>query len=136
MEVFPSPRVWIGESDEGRTSVKKLLLPATIAIAAGVLIGAGPARIAATTHTVSVRDDSYSRSSITLPRGDKITWKWRGTDDRHNVTSGSSNPVAFKSKTEDGSYSYSHRFSKTGTYTIYCSVHPSLMRLKVKVKRG
>lgn len=116
--------------------MKSLTLPAAIALAAGVLIGAGPAHTASTTHIVSVRDDSYSRSSISVPRGDKVTWRWRGTDDRHNVTSRSSNPVAFKSKTEDGNFSFSHRFSKSGTYRIFCSIHPDLMKITVKVRRG
>lgn len=116
--------------------MRHIVWAAVIAVAAGILLGAGPAHTASSNHTISVRDDSYSRSSITVRRGDKIVWKWRGTDDDHNVTSGSGNPVAFKSKTEDGGYSYSHRFSKTGTYTIYCSIHPSLMRVKVKVKRA
>jgi plastocyanin len=109
---------------------------AIIAAVAALTAGIAASAFAATTHVISVRDDSFSRSSIAIPRGDKITWKWRGTDNDHNVTSGSNNPVAFHSRDADGRFSYSHRFSKRGTYRIFCSIHPSSMRITVKVKRG
>jgi plastocyanin len=84
---------------------------------------------------VSVRDDSYSRSSVSVKRNETVRWAWRNTSDRHSVKSGSGNPVAFASRTARGNFSFSHKFSKTGTYTIFCTVHPSFMRMKVKVTR-
>jgi plastocyanin len=104
---------------------------AVAALTAGIAAGA----FAATTHTISVRDDSFSKSSITIPRKDTITWKWRRTSDDHNVKTRKSSPVNFASATRSGSFSYSHKFNKTGTYKIYCSIHPSDMKLTVKVTR-
>jgi plastocyanin len=106
-----------------------------IAVVLALTGGIAASALAATTRIVSVRDDSFSKSSITIPRKDTITWKWRSADNPHNVKSGSNNPVAFKSKTRTGNYSYSHKFNKTGTYKIYCSIHPSDMKLTVKVTR-
>jgi plastocyanin len=108
---------------------------AILAAAAALLAGITASALAATTHVISVRDDSFSKSSITIPRKDTLTWKWRRTGDDHNVKSPSSNPVAFKSSTRSGSYSYSHKFSKTGTYKIFCTIHPDAMRITVKVTR-
>ncbi|MGH2958866.1 MAG: cupredoxin domain-containing protein [Solirubrobacterales bacterium] len=109
---------------------------AVLAAVAALTTGLAANALASTNRVVSVRDDSFSRSSMTIPRTDTITWKWRGTDNRHNVKSGSNNPVAFKSKTRSGNYSYAHKFNKTGTYKIICTIHPSTMRLTVKVTRG
>jgi plastocyanin len=106
------------------------LLAAVAALTAGIAASA----FAATTHVISVRDDSYSRSSISIPRGDKVTWKWRGTENDHNVSTRSTSPVQFHSEDEDGRFTYSHRFSKKGTYKIFCSIHPSSMKTTVRVK--
>ena len=81
-----------------------------------------------------MRDDSYSKSKLTVAAGDSVNWAWRNTDDHHNVTSGSKNPSSFKSKTEDGTFSFSHKFTKAGTYKIFCSIHPDLMKVTVTVK--
>jgi plastocyanin len=102
---------------------------------AGTASGHGQQATAATNHIVSIRDDSYSRSSITIPRTDKVTWKWRGTSDRHGVKSPSSAPVPFHSAITSGTFSYSHKFNKTGTYKIFCPVH-DFMKITVKVTRG
>lgn len=112
--------------------MKNLFPAACLALAAGALVGAGPVHTASSTHTISVRDNSFSRSTVRIARGDNVRWKWRGTSNVHNVTYGS----AFRSRTASGSYSYSHRFTRAGTYTIYCSIHPGVMRMKVKVKSG
>ena len=107
------------------------ILAAVAALTAGIAASA----FAASTHTISIRDNSYSKSSITIPRKDTITWKWRGTGNPHNVTTRSSSPVTFASATRSGSVSFSHKFNKTGTYKIFCSIHPGLMKLTVKVTR-
>jgi plastocyanin len=109
---------------------------AVLAAIAAVTAGITASAFAATTHIVSVRDDSFSKSSITIPRNDTVTWKWRNTGDDHQVKSPSSSPVAFRSAMRSGNFSYSHKFSKTGTYKIFCTVHPDTMKITVKVKRG
>lgn len=109
---------------------------AVLAAVAALTAGLTASALAATSHIVSVRDDSFSKSSITIPRTDTVTWKWRNTGADHQVKSPSTNPVAFKSKTRSGSYSYSHKFNKTGTYKIFCTIHPDEMKITVKVKRG
>ena len=109
---------------------------AVLAVVAALTAGIAASAFAATTRIVSVRDDSFSRSSMTIPRNDTVRWKWRNTGNDHNVRSGRSNPVAFRSQTRSGSYSYAHKFSKTGTYRIVCTIHPDTMRMTVRVRRG
>lgn len=103
---------------------------------AGANAQRSPVGNAAATRTVTVEDDSYSRSSLTLHKNDKITFKWGSPRHRHNVTS-NSGPERFHSRTTSSdSYSYTHRFTKTGSYSLLCTQHPGQMKLAVKVKRG
>ena len=51
-------------------------------------------------------------------------------DDEHTVTDIHGN---YSSKqTTNGNYK--HRFNKKGTFTVYCAVHPTVMRQKIVVK--
>ncbi len=109
---------------------------AVFAAFAALTAGITASALAATTHTISVRDDSFSKSTITIPRKDTVSWKWRNTGSQHQVKSPSSNPVAFISSKRSGNYSFSHKFNKTGTYKIFCTVHPTEMKITVKVTRG
>jgi plastocyanin len=88
----------------------------------------------AATKTVNVRDDSYSHSSLSIHKGQKVQWNWKKTRDKHNVTTGSA-PVSFSSPTKKGNFSFTHKFTKAGTYKIFCSIHPDLMKIKVTVKK-
>lgn len=103
-------------------------------VAAPAFGGSSDQATAAKTSTISVRDNSYSRSSISIKKNGTIKWAWRNTGNSHNVTSGKKNPVSFTSKTKSGSFSFSHKFTKRGTYKIFCSIHPDQMKVTVKVK--
>lgn len=91
-----------------------------------------------TTHTIGVGDDYYSKDRLTVRAGDRVTWAWQDTLDRHNVTL-SRAPKGVKrraSPTRSGSFHYTVRFSRPGRYAFHCSVHPFSMRLDVRVKRA
>ena len=82
------------------------------------------------TKTVAVKDNFFSPKSISISKGTKVTWKWRGTS-FHNVTV-KTGPQKFHSKLQQKG-SYSHTFTKAGTYTLLCSVHAPGMKMTVKV---
>jgi plastocyanin len=89
---------------------------------------------AAATRTVTIQDNSYSSSSLKLHKNDTIVFKWGKPKHRHNVTS-ASGPATFHSRTTSShSYSYAHKFTRTGTYSLFCTQHPTQMKLTVKVK--
>ena len=106
----------------------------TAVVAAGAALAFASASAASVTKTVNVRDDSFSRSSLTIHKGDKVKFAWQDTSDKHNVTV-DSGPSDFNSKTKRGNYTYTHTFGKTGTYTLHCTIHPESMIIKVKVKK-
>ena len=89
---------------------------------------------AAATRTVTIQDNSYSSSSLKLRKNDTILFRWGKPKHRHNVTS-ASGPATFHSRTTSShSYSYAHKFTRTGTYSLFCTQHPTQMKLTVKVK--
>jgi plastocyanin len=81
---------------------------------------------------VSMKDIKFNPGTVTIKAGGKVTWT---NDDSvgHDVTaddfeSGSPGGI-------DGGSTYSHTFSKPGTFDYVCSVHPG-MKGSVKVTKG
>jgi len=96
---------------------------------------------------VDVRDDYFAPASVTVKSGRRITWDWGSFNgNSHNVML---DPYASQPKSLTRSdyfrldtgqnYAIDYRFTrdlkKTGTYNFYCSLHSTVMRMQVKVKR-
>ena len=83
----------------------------------------------AATKTTTLKDDYFPVGKITVKKGTTVVWNWK-TDDKHTVTEVSGK---WGSKmTRHGHFK--HRFRKRGKFTVYCLVHPTIMRQKVVVK--
>jgi plastocyanin len=112
--------------------MRKLLVVSIVAVASAVL--ALPALAA--TRSVKVGDDYFVRKgsvpTVTVKKGTKVTWRWSGKD-LHNlaVTKG---PAKFRSSFKS-SGTYSKRVTRTGTYTIVCTIHQPDMAMKLRVTR-
>ena len=80
--------------------------------------------------TVEVRDAgnnfNFAPSTVTIKKGGTVTWVWKGRIS-HNVY-GSGLNSGFRTKGQ-----WPKRFTRTGTYSYYCVIHPS-MRGKVVVR--
>jgi len=112
---------------------KRLALPA--ALAAVSLLGAIPAGAAgggaraSSSHTVSLSGFSFHPSTLTIKRGDSVTWSWHIPKSEHNVTFHSTH-----SRT-GSSGSLTVRFPHTGTFSYICTVHVNKgMKGKVVVR--
>jgi plastocyanin len=86
--------------------------------------------LASSSKTVRVGDNYYGPKSLTVGRGSKVTWRWVGVL-KHNVVV-HAGPAAFSSRTQVRG-SYSHTFTKKGTYQLVCTVHPK-MKMTVVVR--
>jgi plastocyanin len=85
------------------------LVPATSAL--------GGAR-AASSHTVRLERFSFQPSTLSIRRGDSVTWVWQNSRE-HNVTFSS-----FHSRTQvHGTYTV--RFTRAGTFNYRCTIHVS-----------
>lgn len=85
------------------------------ALPATALGGAG----AASTHDVVLKDVRFHPATLTIRRGESVTWLWRDGGIEHNVTF-----HGFHSRTMAGG-SYTVRFGKRGTFDYDCTIHAS-----------
>ena len=111
--------------------MRKLLVALPIAAVSATL---ATQALAAT--SVKVGDDYFVRKgsipTVTVKKGTKVTWRFAGKD-MHNVAV-TKGPSKFRSSYKS-SGSFSKRVTRTGTYTIVCSIHQPDMRMKLRVTR-
>jgi plastocyanin len=110
--------------------MRRLILIAAVAALAAV--PAVSALAASPTKTVKLGNYFFKPKTVTIDRGTKVTWVWNTFGIKHNVAV-KSGPSKFRSRNL-GSGSYSHTFRKKGTYQIYCTLHPTLMKETIVVK--
>ena len=89
-----------------------------------------PATALAATR-VGVKDDKFSTRSLTISKGTTVRWVWKGHS-RHNVTV-VAGPRYFRSATKR-SGTFTHRFTKRGTYRLLCTVHAPKMKMTITVR--
>jgi plastocyanin len=95
-----------------------------------LLAGIGAAVALAGTKSVGMGDNYFFAGTVKIKKGSSVRWHWANTQNSHNVVS--KKGVKFHSKTgHSGSFTFT--FKKRGTFTIICTKHPSVMRMKVKV---
>jgi plastocyanin len=104
-------------------------------IALSLVIAAAlvPLAYAATTE-VKVKDNFFKPDLVTIDKGDKVRWVWKGSN-VHNVAikKPGRNRIARASAFKvDGRFT--HQFGRVGTWRILCESHPRKMRMKVVVR--
>lgn len=74
---------------------------------------------------VEIRIDNFTFSPTTLKVAAGTTVEWINRDDiPHTVVS--DDKTTFKSKALDTDDKFSYTFTKPGTYSYFCSVHPKM----------
>lgn len=94
-------------------------------IAAAILVGVSPGvqgQQPATTAEIKIDNFSFGPTTITVAVGTTVTWI-NQDDIPHKVVN---TDDAFKSKVLDTNEKFSYTFSKAGTYTYFCSLHPKM----------
>jgi plastocyanin len=72
--------------------------------------------------TIKIDNFTFSPGTLTVHVGDAVHWT-NHDDIPHNVVS---EDKSFKSKTLDTDENFSFTFTKPGTYSYYCSIHPRM----------
>jgi plastocyanin len=91
------------------------------------LVVAAPA--AAASRKVAIGDFQWSPRTVTIDRGDAVTWFWVGPDTQHSVTGLSANAAGIDSDPGNGAPDhaagdrFTHRFDEPGTYELHCKLH-------------
>jgi len=125
------------ERPAGRSTPPRFTVPLTgidPKTGKAVTIQAPPGRRVAlrSGSTVDVRGFAFSKPNIALRKGARLTWRFRDRGAIHNVTL-ASGPIGFGSDNLDRG-TFSQRFTKKGTYRIFCALHPVAMTESVVVR--
>ncbi|MEV6763970.1 cupredoxin family copper-binding protein [Streptomyces sp. NPDC051105] len=81
---------------------------------------------------VAIKNFAFAPATLKVPVGTTVTWTNQDTD-AHTVTSaGSGGPLQSAALATHGTYS--HTFTKPGTYAYLCTIHP-FMTATVEVTR-
>ena len=111
------------------SNIRYLLL--SVGIAALVLGSRMPAATAgaAETHTVTIEGMRFDPEVLTIEAGDSVVWVNKDLFP-HTTTSKAG---GFDSQQIAASESWRHTFTKKGTFSYVCTLHPT-MKATVKVK--
>ena len=107
-----------------------LLVAVSTALAAGTYQARAAAEGDSGRVEVKIDNFSFAPAEITVAKGTTVNWVNRD-DIPHTVVS--DDKATFKSKPLDTDDKFSYTFSKEGTYSYFCSIHPKMIA-KVVVK--
>ena len=79
-----------------------------------------------------VDDLAYRVRNLSVPLGATVRWRFRGRS-YHDVTL-ANGPVGFASRWSLRGATFSRRFTKPGTYRLFCSLHPIAMTQVIDVR--
>ena len=85
------------------------------------IVGLAGAAAAPTATSVEIRHFKYGPETITVPVGATVTWT-NEDDEPHTVTA----TGVFASPGLDYDETFSHTFTKPGSYTYSCALHPRM----------
>ena len=80
---------------------------------------------------VTIDNFSFTPATITVAAGSTV--RWTNRDDIPHTVVSDDNGATFKSKALDTDDNFAFTFSKPGTYSYFCSLHPK-MKGQVVVK--
>jgi plastocyanin len=94
----------------------------------------GPMHVLDRGAFLPVRGFSFPMRNVSIPAGASLTWRFR-TRQIHNVTL-ANGPEGFASQHLSDGRRYRRKFTKPGTYRLFCSLHPIAMSQRVVVRRS
>jgi plastocyanin len=99
-----------------------------LGIGRGTRANAAPAGAPSSSEAaVKIDNFSFSPATITVPVG--TTVRWTNHDDiPHTVVA---DDKTFKSKALDTDEQFTYTFTKAGTYSYFCSIHPKMTAVVV-----
>jgi amicyanin len=84
---------------------------------------ASPENNSSDKYQVKIDNFSFTPNTITVPVGTTVTWT-NQDDVPHNVVS--SEGKTLKSPVMDTDQKFSFTFTKSGTYSYFCGIHPKM----------
>lgn len=90
------------------------------ALATAGAIAASASPSLAANRTVKVDDDFFAKKSVTINKGNRVTWRWVGSS-AHNVVG-----KGFNSGVRGKGFVFKKKFRKKGTFKYVCTIHPGM----------
>jgi len=111
--------------------LERILVAALIGLAVLIAFSGGAAAGEKTSaKEITIDNFSFAPQSLSVSVGTEVTWV-NHDDIPHTVVS--EDLTTFRSRALDTDEKFSFTFSKAGTYTYFCSIHPK-MTAKVVVR--
>jgi len=76
-------------------------------------------------NSIAIKNFAFSPATMTIKTGTPVTWT-NQDGASHQIASDPGAPVAFKSESLVNGASYQFTFTQAGTYSYYCTLHPSM----------
>jgi plastocyanin len=76
-------------------------------------------------NDILIKNFAFSPASLTIRTGTTVTWL-NQDGAQHQIASDPVTPSAFNSDPLADGTSYQFTFTKPGTYTYHCTIHPSM----------
>jgi plastocyanin len=117
---------------------------AIVTMVGAAAFAAAPASLAAATtrgktRKVSVNDNYYGPSRLTVHVGDTVDWVWSEDEtDVHDVDlkTAPKGVRKFQSDPLSAGESFKRKLTKPGTYKIICTFHEEEMKMTITVKKA
>ena len=128
----------------GMLRYKRVVTAGVAAVGCAVVVPAATSAAASkpklVTKTVSVADDFFKPTKLTIKKQNAISFAWKKSNfDSHNVTLVKGpkgvKHSRFTSITATSGIHFKRQFTTPGTYHFICTIHPESMRLTVIVKK-
>jgi plastocyanin len=78
-----------------------------------------------TDFTISVQNNNFSPTSLTVPLGATVTWNWATGAAGHNVVGDDGSHPPSSGGLVNAPRSYAFTFTTAGTFRYYCQAHGS-----------
>lgn len=100
----------------------RLRIPLALAVA-GALAAVAPSSpsSAAATRSITVKDDVFAPSRVTVKRNTTVIWRWARDSGDHDVVSRGTR--RFRSSAIKSRGTHRVRFARAGTYRYVCTLH-------------
>lgn len=76
-------------------------------------------------NSVMIQNFAFSPATLTIKTGTTVTWMNKDGAP-HQIASDPGSAVAFTSESLANGASYQFTFNQPGTYSYYCTIHPSM----------
>jgi plastocyanin len=115
-----------------------MLVGATALAVAPATLASGATKSKGKTRKVSVNDNYYGPSKLTIHVGDTVDWHWSDDiTDVHDVSvkSAPKGVKKFHSDPLAAGDDFKRKLTRPGTYKIICTFHEEEMKMTVTVKK-